>query len=242
VKPHYGVGMDGEDLVAQGAREEPGAGAPARSPFHDRLPIGERLPATALLEDPLSCFDQVVLKPLAPMLVPEQPRAGELDPSVCAHCRPSEHMIWRDDHWHLNAGFAPMGIPFVGGLAPHEHVRLEDASTELLVTLGPLLQRLSHAVKQVPGVARTHFSRWGDGSAHFHMWALARPLGMMQGRGPMLAFWDDVLPPLPQNVVERHCGIVARAMAEGGGEATVQEGGAVTSSAAAAPTGTPAGE
>lgn len=223
-RAHYRVAVDA-DSGTGGHRAGPtedgtGTPVPARSPFHDRLPIGERLPATPLLDDPLSCFDEVALKPLAPMLVPEQPRAGEQDPAECGHCRPSEHTIWRDELWHLNAGFTPMGIPFVGGLAPHEHVRLEDASTELLATLGPLLQRLSAAVKQVPGVARTHFSRWGDGSAHLHVWALARPLGMMQGRGPMLAFWDDVLPALPPDLADEHCTIVAEAMAAGGGAAS----------------------
>ena len=113
----------------------------------------------------------------------------------------------------------PSGLPFVGGLAPNQHCRLEDAPLDLLTTLGPLLQRLSEAVKSVPGVARTHFSRWGDGSEHFHLWALARPLGMMQGRGPMLAFWDDVLPRLPEDLQREHLRVVATAMAEGGGEA-----------------------
>jgi hypothetical protein len=30
---------------------------------------------------------------------------------------------------------------------------------------------------------------------------LARPEGMMQGRGPMLAFWDDVLPPIDDDML-----------------------------------------
>ena len=87
-----------------------------------------------------------------------------------------------------------MGIPFIGGFAPNDHCRLDDAPLDVLAALGPLMQRLSGAVKSIPGVARAHFARWGDGSEHFHLWALARPLGMMQGRGAMLAFWDDVLP------------------------------------------------
>ena len=198
--------------------------APAQSPYHDLLPIGEVVDSTPLLTDALSCFDAVTLKPLAPMLVPEEPRKGELDRSECGHCRPSEHTIWRDDLWHLNAGFMPSGLPFVGGLAPNQHCRLEDAPLDLLTTLGPLLQRLSGAVKSVPGVARTHFSRWGDGSEHFHLCALARPLGMMQGRGAMLAFWDDVLPPLPDDLLREHLRLVATAMAEGGGEAFVGNG------------------
>ncbi|HEU4891146.1 MAG TPA: hypothetical protein VFT47_06325, partial [Vicinamibacterales bacterium] len=82
-----------------------------------------------------------------------------------------------------------------------------------------LLQRVSAAVKSIPGVARCHFARWGDGSEHFHMWALARPAGMMQGRGAMLAFWDDVLPAMSDEMKREHLGIVARSLAERGGEA-----------------------
>jgi hypothetical protein len=191
----------------------------ADSPYHRTLPIGERLSAQPLIDDSLSCFDAVTLKALAPMLVPEEPRAGELDPEACHHCRPSEHTIWADDHWHVNAGFAPMSLPYVGGLAPNRHCTLDTAPLDVLATLGPLLQRLNAAVKSIPGVARTHFARWGDGSEHFHLWALARPAGMMQGRGPMLAFWDDVLPEMPQELMEEHLRIVAGSLAAGGGTA-----------------------
>jgi hypothetical protein len=192
---------------------------PADSAYHRTLPIGERLSAQPLIDDWLSCFEQVTLKPLEPMLVPEAPRAGEQDPSKCGHCRPSEFTIWRDDVWHVNAGFEPMRIPFIGGLAPNAHCRLEDAPLEVLSALGPLMQRLSVAVKSIPGVARTHFSRWGDGSEHFHLWALARPAGMMQGRGAMLAFWNDVLPAMPEAMATEHLRIVAESLAADGGTA-----------------------
>ena len=78
---------------------------------------------------------------------------------------------------------------------------------------------MNAAVKSIPGVARTHFARWGDGSEHFHLWALARPAGMMQGRGPMLAFWDDVLPEMPAELAQEHLRIVAESLAAGGGAA-----------------------
>ena len=83
----------------------------------------------------------------------------------------------------------------------------------MLAALGPLMQRLSVAVKSIPGVARAHFARWGDGSEHFHVWVLARPEGMMQGRGAMLAFWDDVLPSMPEDMQAEHIRIVAEALA-----------------------------
>jgi hypothetical protein len=194
--------------------------AAADSPYHRTLPIGERLSTRPLVEDdPLSCFDDVTLSPLAPMLVPEKPRVGALDRAECGHCRPSDHTIWTDDLWQVRAGWDRMGIPYIGGIAPREHVRLEDASIELLTTLGPLLQRVSAAVKSIPGVARCHFARWGDGSEHFHMWALARPAGMMQGRGAILAFWDAVLPTMPEELQSEHLRIVAETLATGGGEA-----------------------
>ncbi|QZY27637.1 hypothetical protein [Nocardioides coralli] len=192
---------------------------PADSPYHRRLPIGERLPADPLVDDPLSSFEAATLRPLEPMLVPEAPRAGAVDRAECGLCRPSEHTIWHDAHWQVRAGWDRMGLPFVGGIAPRRHVRLEDAEPELLAGLGPLLQRLSAAVKSIPGVARCHFSRWGDGAEHFHLWALARPAGMMQGRGPMLAFWDDVLPAMPKEMVHDHLRVVAESLAARGGHA-----------------------
>ena len=112
-----------------------------------------------------------------------------------------------------------MGIPYVGGLAPNRHCTLDTAPLDVLATLGPLMQRINIAVKSIPGVARTHFARWGDGSEHFHLWALARPEGMMQGRGPMLAFWDDVLPAMPDELMAEHLRIVAENLAAGGGTA-----------------------
>ncbi len=192
---------------------------PADSPYHRSLPpAGTVVSPEPLLDDWLSCFDAATLSPLAPMLVPEEPRAGTVDRAECGHCRTSEHTIWRDDLWQVRSGFAPMGIPFIGGIAPREHVLLEDAPLGLLTTLGPLMQRVSEAVKSIPGVARTHFGRFGDGSEHFHLWALARPAGMMQGRGAMLAFWDDLLPPMPDDLVAEHLRIVADALVAGGGE------------------------
>jgi hypothetical protein len=192
---------------------------PADSPYHRTLPpAGTVISSEPLVDAPLSCFEAVTLRPLEPMLVPEKPRSGEVDRAQCGHCAASEHTIWHDDLWQVRAGFAPLTIPFVGGIAPREHVLLENAPIDLLTTLGPLIQRMSNAVKEIPGVARTHFARWGDGSEHFHLWALARPAGMMQGRGPMLAFWVDVVPPMPADLQATHRRIVAEALAAGGGE------------------------
>jgi hypothetical protein len=192
----------------------------ADSPYHRTLPpAGTVLSGQPLVDAPLSSFAAVTLRPLEPMMVPEKPRGGQLDRTDCAHCRSSGHTIWRNDLWQVRAGFEPMRIPFIGGIAPREHVLLDDAPVDLLATLGPLLQRVSRAVKSIPGVARTHFSRWGEGSEHFHLWALGRPAGMMQGRGAMLAFWNDVLPAMPAELAAEHLEIVATGLAAEDGEA-----------------------
>ena len=194
----------------------------ARSAYHDRLPIGQSVPAEPLLASPFFGFEgNLLLEPLDPMMVPEKPRGGEYDASECFHCTTgTDNAIWRDKHWHV--GNPPQtGLPFVAGLAPNVHVRLDEMDAELLATLGSVVQRMSAAIKSLDGVARTHFSRWGDGSAHFHMHFMARPLGMMQGRGPMLAFWDDVLPPIDEDMLAANARTVAAAMSAGGGEALV---------------------
>lgn len=195
---------------------------PASSRWHDRIPIGERMSAQPLLDDPLGSFEgDLRLAPIAPMLVPEEPRGGELDSESCFHCTTGNRdAIWRDEHWHV--GTPPStGLPFWAGLAPNDHVLLHEMSPELAATMGPVVKRLAGAIQQLEGVARTHFSRWGDGSAHFHMHFLARPLGMMQGRGYMLAVWDDVLPATDPDLLAENRRRVAAAMAEGSGEALV---------------------
>jgi hypothetical protein len=197
---------------------------PASSRWHDRLRAGDRLSAQPLLDDPLGSFEgDLQLAPLEPMLVPERPRKGELDPAECGHCHQRDDWggwIWRDDLWHV--GTPPtFGIPFWAGLAPNAHVRLDELGPDLLTSFGSVVQRLAGAIQGLDAVARTHFARWGDGSAHFHMAFLGRPLGMMQARGYMLAVWDDVLPPMEKELVDEYRREVAAAMAAGGGEALV---------------------
>ena len=47
---------------------------------------------------------------------------------------------------------------------------------------------------------------------------VVRHLGMMQGRGYMLAVWDDVLPKTDPELVATNKRHVAEALAAGGGE------------------------
>ncbi|MBO3662401.1 hypothetical protein [Microbacterium stercoris] len=190
--------------------------SPADSPWHRWSPIGETLDASGVSGAGVPSITSLRFLPLAEMLTPENPRHGETDPSECGHCRPSPHTIWANDTWAVRSGFAVPGLPFIATISPRAHVLLESAPLDVLSAMGPVLQRVSNAVKRIPGVARCHLMRWNDGSAHLHLWAYARPEGMMQGRGAILPFWEQVLPAMPEEMAHEHIEIVARALEASG--------------------------
>jgi hypothetical protein len=78
--------------------------------------------------------------------------------------------------------------------------------------MGRLILRLERAVQALPAVGRVHIYRFGDGAEHLHVWAIARPAGLLQLRGSNLALWDDLLPPIPEDVYAADCAAVASRM------------------------------
>src|SRR5829696_1867084 len=58
----------------------------------------------------------------------------------------------------------------------------------------PVGGRVERAILALGDVGRVHLYRWGDGGAHFHVWFMPRPLGMLEASGMMLPLWEDVLP------------------------------------------------
>ncbi len=188
--------------------------------YHQRLPYGERVSPAPLLGGPFFAFDgDVQVVPLAEPVLPEPPRAGEPGGNPCITCTgPNSAVIWRDDRWQLKAGLEPSGLPIVALLEPREHYRLDNLSPELLADLGPMIQRVAGAIRRIDGVGRTHFSRFGDGSEHFHVWFFARPVGMMQLRGPLLSVWGDILPFVPDEEFQANARTVATALAEVSGQ------------------------
>jgi diadenosine tetraphosphate (Ap4A) HIT family hydrolase len=189
--------------------------------YHRRLPYGERMSPEPLLGGPFFPFEgDLLVRPLDQPVLPEPPRRGEPGGEPCPTCTdPDEFVVWRDDDWRLLAGLAPHGLPMVALLVPNQHHTLDTLPAELTASLGPMIQRVAAAIRRIPSVGRTHFSRWGDGSEHFHVWFLARPLGMMQLRGAMIAAWDDLLPPIPDDERRTNIETVANALAEVSGQA-----------------------
>jgi hypothetical protein len=186
------------------------------SPFHERLPYGERLDPRPVLDSPFFPFEgELRTRPLAEPVLPEPPREGAEGGMPCKNCaEPDAFVIWRDDDWRLLAGFEPEGLPMVAVLIPDRHCTLDDMPPALTASFGPMIQRVATAIRRIPGVGRTHFSRWGDGGEHFHVWFLARPLGQMQLRGASLVTWGNLLPKVPDEEFRANARTVAAALAE----------------------------
>lgn len=112
-------------------------------------------------------------------------------------------------------------MPVVVFLQPREHCDIDTLSPERAAELGPLLLRGERACRAVGDIGRVHVCRWGDGSYHLHWWFMARPARLPQLTASFIALWDDILPPLPEQVWRENLAIVARELARDGGTAHV---------------------
>jgi hypothetical protein len=154
----------------------------------------------------------VVPKELAPPVEHDPPRHGEGGVG-CRRCeRGTEDTLWFDDDWMVAPLGEPSGLPCVVLLETREHLDFHELPERLLRDLGPLLVRVQQAVFSVGDIANVHVCRWGDGSEHFHWWFMARPARLPQLGTSFAAIWDDVLPPLPDDVWRANLDIVRRAL------------------------------
>jgi diadenosine tetraphosphate (Ap4A) HIT family hydrolase len=153
---------------------------------------------------------QLRVRPLDPPVAEEAPRRGE-GGVRCHVCEaPDEDFLWTNERWRLSALPEPSGLPVVVILFPRAHVDIGDLPDELATELGPLIVRIERAVRAVGEIGRVHVCRWGDGSEHLHWWFMARPARMPQLIGSFAAIWDDILPPLPEELRRANLAIVAR--------------------------------
>jgi diadenosine tetraphosphate (Ap4A) HIT family hydrolase len=154
----------------------------------------------------------VVREPPEPQ-VPEPPRRGEPGGPPCAICSgETTDPVWSDEHWTLHP---PVGgsMPGTVWVASRVHVDSFSDLPELLqADLGRLVARVERAILSLGGFARVHLYRWGDGGAHFHVWLLPRPLGMVEASGMMLPLWEDVLPNVPDEELRAAAELIAAAM------------------------------
>ena len=154
-------------------------------------------------------------------VIAEPPRPGE-DGERCSAClAPDEHYVWVSDRWRVRAFDRPSGLPIVLTLETRSHLDLGDLPNLLAAEVGVMTVRLERAIRSVEGVAQVQVNRWADDSAHLHVWFFARPAGRLQLRGPFLAMWDEVLPPVPESQWRENVAMVAAWLAEFGGRSFI---------------------
>jgi diadenosine tetraphosphate (Ap4A) HIT family hydrolase len=132
-------------------------------------------------------------------VIPEPPRRGEPGGAPCGICTGmATSSVWEDEHWTVHP---PVGgsLPGAVWLASKEHVdSFCDLPAGAASTFGHVAGKVERAILSLGGVGRVHLYRWGDGGAHFHVWFIPRPLGMLEAEGMMLPLWEDVLPNRPE--------------------------------------------
>lgn len=151
----------------------------------------------------------------------EQPRLGDEGGAPCDACAgfDPELIVWEDEHWVLNAQPEPSGLPLVLTLSTREHEDAGQIDDDLASEFGRISNRLVRIIEGLPGIGRVHVNRWGDGSAHFHVWFFARPAGFAQIKGSYAVEWDDILPPVDAAVRKADLHAVATKLANWGGHA-----------------------
>lgn len=149
---------------------------------------------------------------LEPPLAAEPPRrgAGGVDCWRCAHG--DEAALWSNENWCVSPLRGPTGLPAVVILETREHYDFHELPEALQLELGPLLVKVQRAVTAIGNVGNVHVCRWGDGSEHFHVWFMARPARLPQLVGSFAAIWDDVLPPLPNDVWQANLDVIRTAL------------------------------
>jgi diadenosine tetraphosphate (Ap4A) HIT family hydrolase len=162
------------------------------------------------------------LEPLEPRtlsapVIPEPPRRGEPGGPPCGVCDETNvPRVWGDDLWTLHP---PRGCSLPGALwmASREHAdSFSDLSPEAQADFGVVTARVERALLSVGDFARVHLYRWGDGGAHFHVWFMPRPRGMVEAAGMMLPLWEDVMPNVPDDECRRFAEKVAAVLESDG--------------------------
>jgi diadenosine tetraphosphate (Ap4A) HIT family hydrolase len=140
----------------------------------------------------------------APRVVPEPLRPGDPGGPPCHLCGDVEDAdtVWSDADWVLNPGRGTSIPGTVWLMSRHHADSFADLPPELAAGLGPVAGRIERAILSLGDIARVHLYRWGDGCAHFHVWFLPRPLGMLEATKMMLPLWEDVLPAAPDEEVQ----------------------------------------
>jgi hypothetical protein len=137
---------------------------------------------------------------LRPPLDREPPLVGEGGVDCWRCVAKDDDYLWTDEHWRVRA-LEPTGLPMVAMLETRGHYgTVAELPEDLAGELGRRLAHVDRAVRSLGEIGNVHICRYGDGSEHLHWWFMARPPRFEQLRMNMIAIWDDVLPPVPDEI------------------------------------------
>jgi diadenosine tetraphosphate (Ap4A) HIT family hydrolase len=162
--------------------------------------------------------EPLVVRQPEPRVVPEPPRRGEPGGEPCGICGfgKATAAVWSDENWTLHPPVQG-SLPGAVWLASRLHVdSFSDLPPEVAATFAGVVGRVERAILSLRDVARVHLYRWGDGAAHFHVWLIPRPSGMLEAKGMMLPLWEDVLPNVSDDELRETAERIAEAIDEQG--------------------------
>jgi len=160
-------------------------------------------------------FDgEMAPRTLRPPVERDEPRHGEGGVDCHACGKDDDEYVWVNERWRLYP-VGPTGLPLVMILEPREHFSAPaDLPDELAAEQGVLLSRIERAINSTGEYGRVHVCRWGDGGEHLHWWFMARPARIPQLIGSFAAIWDDILPPVPEDIWRADVDAVVAALEE----------------------------
>jgi len=181
-----------------------------------------RLPSPDVTEwDIFPWEGDLAVKVIQPPVTREEPRSGE-GGKPCWRCEnPDVNAIWRNERWQVNATETPTGLPLVLFLETREHLDFTDLDEVMAAEFGRLTARLHRVMSNLEHIGRVHFSKWGDGGSHLHVWFFARTERFTQTRGSFAAEWMDIPPPGPERIWREDLRAVAARLATHDGKALV---------------------
>jgi diadenosine tetraphosphate (Ap4A) HIT family hydrolase len=186
--------------------------------------VGEdgRLPVGASTQwDVFPWEGELVPKVLAPPVDAEEPRWGEGGKPCSCEAGEPRNVIWRNERWIVTSTDGPGGLPLILTLHPREHLDFSDMDDDLASEYGKVSSWLHRIMSNLPNIGRVHVSKWGDGGSHMHVWFIARPARLPNILGSLAIEWNDMLPPVPEEVWRADLHEVARKLANHEGEALV---------------------
>jgi diadenosine tetraphosphate (Ap4A) HIT family hydrolase len=184
---------------------------------------GGRLPTPPVHDwDSFPWDGDIRTKVLRPPVASEEARVGEKPGEPCLRCEhDTENVIWRNENWLVRSTQNPPGLPLVLFLESRTHMDFMDMDDTLASEFGRVSNNLHRIMSYLPNIGRVHLCKWGDGSYHLHVWFVARTERIPQILGSSAVEWNEILPPVPEDIWREDLRVVAKKLANHDGEALV---------------------